>query len=100
MRLKVCDKKCSTCVFTDRAPISPERFAELYDAWQARANETFQICHHFGHGVDGETVGEVVVCAGWWEAYQAGKLTGPGELQVADRLGWVETVPPREFNQP
>ncbi len=78
---KVCEERCSTCVFGVNSPISAERMRELADGWKKRGH---QICHH--HGVVGH--GEDVWCRGFWETQITDVLQA---LFIA--MGYVVFVP-------
>jgi hypothetical protein len=78
--IKVCAHKCDTCIFSDKSPVSPERFKDLKERWGTHSH---QICHKFGVGYheddEDETAaldGEDVWCRGYWDAME--KLQGEG----------------------
>jgi hypothetical protein len=43
-RIRVCEARCSTCIFSPDSPITSERRQDYIQLWQER--ETFQVCHH------------------------------------------------------
>lgn len=102
MSFKVNNQLCSTCIFSKRSPISPERLEQLKDQWQEL--EAVQECH------SATIKDERVACRGHYEAARRGDLpyealenaareglglTGlsvPDLMQICERLALVEFI--------
>lgn len=94
---RVNSKQCETCIFGNRTPIPPERFAELAGIW--RDENKAQRCHSNAPGGD-------VGCRGHLEAATRGEQAHPvfsamaglrifereAARQIAERLGFISFV--------
>lgn len=99
--MRVMSKQCATCIFSNRSPISPERFQQLKEQWEAEGIQ--QECHH------ATMQQEQIACRGHYEAARAGKVNNypliavaagfglvglkiDDLMQICERIGWVTFV--------
>lgn len=95
---RVQSKLCSTYVFSNRSPISPERFEEVKAGWDN--GKRVQSCHHSAVNT---------ACRGHYEAARRGEIEHPiaqalsdatglpllptaDAMQISERLGLVEFI--------
>lgn len=97
-RLTVMPEKCASCIFGPNTPIPPERFAELRAQWEARGNETFQVCHQTGawdvDDPDDEPPEEYSVCRGFYDEMVVRRGLPVAIIQIAERLGFLDVLEP------
>lgn len=94
--MKTCSRMCKTCIMSARSPISPERLADLEREWTKLGAEKAQLCHQFHVGEDEVLTPDAVICRGYLERTRSGELTAPSLVQVAERLGWLSEVDPKD----
>lgn len=86
--VRICEVRCSTCIFTPDSPISSQRRQEYEQMWQDK--DTFQICHH------GTVTGDpALMCRGFYD-YCLTVSWFPLILQLGQRLDRIRFVPPPE----
>lgn len=78
--VKVCEKPCDQCLFSDKKIVTDERKDEILNT--CSQDETHFICHK------GSIIGQDIVCNGFYR-----KLTTP-YLELMKQLGRIEFVDP------
>jgi hypothetical protein len=97
--LKIAERECDTCIFSQHSPVGPERLKELIELWGSHGH---QICHKFGSdsGYDDEDDdnqgldGEDVWCRGFYN--RIAKLQGERAAETMEAFrkgGLVVEVP-------
>ena len=85
--LKVCKERCAECLFSPDKIVSDERKQQIIR--DCLKNNQYFVCHKFGvEGEDGQTVGEEVVCRGFYDSYGS----QINLVRIAQRLKAVKEV--------
>lgn len=84
-RIRVCEERCETCIFSSRSPISAARRREYEAQW--RRADTFHNCHH---GTD--TGDRALMCRGFYDWCKAVGWE-PLAIQLGERLDRLDFVP-------
>ena len=99
MRLRIAVAPCEDCPWVGRMELGPGRLKELWASTTGRADERYFVCHRTVNyaappSARADAVhGAAAVCAGWLEAVERNpSVSSPQIVQVAQRLGLVETV--------
>lgn len=87
--VRVCERRCKTCIFGSNSPISARRRQDYMAKW--RNDDTFQNCHY------GTTSGDrALMCRGFYDWCDAVGWH-PLILQLGARLGKIRFVPVPEI---
>lgn len=83
--VRICEERCSSCIFGPNSPISPARRDDYEYRW--RTKDTFQNCHH------GTATGDfALVCRGFYDWVQKADWA-PTIIQLGERLDRIRFVP-------